>query len=267
MFDLDRLAATSLVAHIDYHDSIGSTSDCALSLAAEANVPLPILVLTEEQTAGRGRGANRWLTTSGALTFSLVLHAPPERLPAGRWPQVALVAGLATCEALIATAPAADLRLKWPNDILLGGRKVCGILSESVPGWRDRLIIGIGVNVNNRVDPSTLGTAPKLTQPPISLIEHDHIDRDLTSLLISILDHFDRRWGELLAADQDALIAAYRERCFLTGRTVTIEQAGASRHVGTCHGLDQQGRLLLQTEHGRISIASGTVVGWEPEVR
>lgn len=264
-FDLHRIATTNLVATIDSHESLGSTSDRALVLAAEGQAPLPILVLTEQQTAGRGRGANRWLTTQGALTFSLVLEAPPIRLSPERWPLVALVAGLATCEALLETAPTADLRLKWPNDILLGSRKLCGILSESVPGWRDRLVVGIGVNINNRVDLSLAETELKQSpRPPISLVEHDRIERDLTSVLITIIDHFDRRWHELLAANHEALLAAYRQRCFLTGRTITIEQPGATRHIGICHGLDPQGRLILQTEHGRQPIASGTVVSWEP---
>lgn len=264
-FDLPRLAATDLVATIDSHEALGSTSDRALVLAAEGHAPLPILVVTEQQTAGRGRGANRWLTTEGALTFSLVLEASPNRLPPEHWPLVALVGGLATCEALLETAPSADLRLKWPNDILLGGRKLCGILSESVPGWRDRLVVGIGVNINNRVDLSLAETEPKQSlRPPISLVEHDRIERDLTSVLITILDHFDRRWHELLAANHEALLAAYRQRCFLTGRTITIEQPGGSRSVGVCHGIDTQGQLLLQTEQGRTKVASGTIAAWEP---
>ncbi len=265
MFDIDRLAATGLISHIDYHESLGSTSDRALVLAAEGNIPLPALVLTAEQTAGRGRGTNRWLTTAGALTFSLILEAPPQQLPPDRWPQVALIAGLATCESLVELCPAGDFRLKWPNDILLGGRKICGILSESVPGWRDRLVVGIGINVNNRVERSASGTElGRLSCPPISLLEQDGIDRDLTSVLISTLDHFDRRWGEVVAAEDALLFAAYRQRCFLTGRTVTIEQPGGSRHVGVCQGLDPLGRLILQTEHGSTPIASGTVVAWEP---
>jgi biotin-(acetyl-CoA carboxylase) ligase len=149
MFDLARLSASGLVAGIDFHESLGSTSDRALGLAAEGAIALPHLVLAQRQTAGRGRGANRWWAADGALTFSLVLAAPPDRLPPDRWPQVALVAGLAVCDALRSLAPAAELRVKWPNDVFLAGRKVCGILSESVPGWRDRLVVGIGVNVNN----------------------------------------------------------------------------------------------------------------------
>src|SRR5438034_451345 len=104
--------------------------------------------------AGRGRGTNRWWSADGALTFSLVLEAPQERLPMSRWPQVALVAGVAVCEALERMAPRAEMRVKWPNDVYLAGRKICGILSESVPARRDRIVVGIGVNVNNRVQGS-----------------------------------------------------------------------------------------------------------------
>src|SRR5437867_3588245 len=133
MFDLPRLAAAGLVARIDYHESVGSTSDRALELGAFGDTELPLLVLAERQTAGRGRGANRWHSTDGAMTFSLALEAPPDRLPPSRWPQVALVGGLAMCEALQSLAPAADFRVKWPNDVYLGSGKICGILSESIP--------------------------------------------------------------------------------------------------------------------------------------
>lgn len=264
MFDLSRLTAANLVATIDYHESLGSTSDRALALAAAGESPLPLLVLTEQQTAGRGRGSNRWAASEGALTFSLALEAASDRLPPARWPQVALVAGLATCEALLEHAPAADLRLKWPNDILLGGRKLCGILSESVPGWRDRLVVGIGVNINNDVSQiAALAGASSPARPATSLLEQDHVSRDLNSVLISILDQFDRHWQQLLGGEQFALWAAYRQRCFLTLRTVTIEQAGGGRLVGVCQGIDDQGCLILRTADGPQAIASGTVAAWE----
>lgn len=264
MFDLSRLTAANLVATIDYHESLGSTSDRALALAAAGESALPLLVLTEQQTAGRGRGSNRWSASAGALTFSLALEAPADKLSPARWPLVALVAGLAACEALLEHAPAADLRLKWPNDILLGGRKLCGILSESVPGWRDRLVVGVGVNVNNDVSQiAALAPASSPLRPATSLLEYGQLPRDLSSVLLSILDHFDRRWQQLLTGELGALLAAYRGRCFLTGHTITIEQPGGARLVGHCQGIDDLGCLILRTAHGPKSIASGTVVGWE----
>ncbi len=271
MFDLDRLAAAELVAHIDYHSSLGSTSDRALMLAAEGEAKLPLLVLTEQQTAGRGRGVHRWFSSPGALTFSLALEAPRDRLPPDRWPVVALVAGLATCEALesellqpdtlASAAMSPELRLKWPNDILLGGRKLCGILSESVPGWRDRLVVGIGINVNNRVADEESASSQG-SRPAISLIEHDRRQRDLTTVLLRILDQLDLRWQQLLAESSQPLLDAYRDRCFLSGKTVTMDQPGR-RLVGSCRGIDASGRLILHTSEGMTAIASGTVVSWE----
>src|SRR5262245_30735712 len=130
MFDLGRIESCGLVARIDYHESIGSTSDRAIELGVLDESELPLLVLAESQTAGRGRGVNRWWSAEGALTFSLVLQAPCERLPPDRWPQVALVAGVAVCEALEGLVPQAEVRVKWPNDVYLGSGKVCGILCE-----------------------------------------------------------------------------------------------------------------------------------------
>jgi len=272
MFDLARIDASGLVGHIDHHESLGSTSDRALELAAAGENRLPLLVLCEQQTAGRGRGTSRWWSDSGALTFSLVLEAPPLRLSAERWPQVALVAGLAVCEALASLVPRAELAVKWPNDVYLGGHKLCGILSESVPGWRDRLVVGIGINVNNRVQGSGLsvqqvgvggresGVGPFIAA---SLIDHDGIARDLTGVLVAVLDQFDRRWQELLGDAFEQAAGAYRQRCFLTGRTVTIQQAGEKNFTGVCLGIDDRGALRLRTPHGEQSIVSGTVARWD----
>jgi BirA family transcriptional regulator, biotin operon repressor / biotin---[acetyl-CoA-carboxylase] ligase len=271
MFDVSRITASGLVARLDHHESLGSTSDRALELAAEGDGKLPLLVLTERQTAGRGRGANRWWAREGALTFSLVLAAPPDLLPISRWPHVALVAGLAVCEALQTLAPAADLRVKWPNDVYLGGRKVCGILSESVPGWRDRLVVGIGINVNNQ------GQAPVVSgqwsvvsdqeagakSQAIALVEHDGLTRDMTTVLLAVLDQFDHRWRGFVDVGFARLAAAYRDRCFLSGKTLIIEQPGGQQRVGVCRGIDDQGLLRLLTETGEQRIASGTVLRWD----
>jgi biotin-(acetyl-CoA carboxylase) ligase len=97
-----------------------------------------------------------------------------------------------------------------------------------------------------------------------SLAEHDRVTRDLTGVLVSILDRFDRRWHELLDGQHEPLLAAYRERCFLTERTVTLEQPGGKQILGKCQGIDETGRLILQTSNGPARIASGTVVSWEP---
>ncbi len=275
MFDLTRIERCGLVARIDYHETIGSTSDRAMELGAVDEGSLPLLVLAERQTAGRGRGTNRWWSDEGALTFSLVLEAPRERLPPGRWPQVALVAGVAVCEALQSLAPRAELRVKWPNDVYLGDGKICGILCESIPGWQERIVVGIGVNVNNRVQGSGFREGDReqgtggMRQPLVaaSLIEHDGVPRELTGVLVGVLDELDRRWRELLEGSFEEVAAAYRQRCLLTGKIVKIEQAGVSPIVGVCRGIDGFGRLRVQTERAEEAIVSGAVVSWEDGTR
>jgi len=280
MFDLARIEASGLVAQIDYHESIGSTSDRALELGAHGEAALPLLVLAERQSAGRGRGTNRWWSSGGALTFSLVLESAPAQLPQEHWPKVAVSAGVAVGDALQALVPLASVQLKWPNDVYLNGRKLCGILSESIPGCRDRLVIGIGINVNNAIGGWGLGTGVSERNPPddspltthhsppspsmaTSLLDFDGLPRDLTDVLLSVLDQFDRRWHELLEGRFDLAAAAYRQRCFLSGKTVSLVQPGGTTIVGVCLGIDEFGGLRLQTEAGPQTIVSGTVLTWD----
>jgi BirA family biotin operon repressor/biotin-[acetyl-CoA-carboxylase] ligase len=260
MYDLNRLTVSGLVAHIDYHESLSSTSDRALELAAAGELPLPLLVLAERQTGGRGRGTNRWWSAEGALTFSVALDAPPDRLPPQRWPLVALVAGLAVAEALEPLCPAGTFQVKWPNDVYLQAGtqcgKVCGILSESVPGTNDRLVVGIGVNVNNRIE------RPELAGAARALVDLDSRPRDLTEVLLAILDRLDQRWRELADGEFPTMAEQYRQRCLLTGRTLTI-QTGSTLVVGRCLGIADDGTLKVQTEAGARQIVSGTIEAWE----
>jgi BirA family biotin operon repressor/biotin-[acetyl-CoA-carboxylase] ligase len=222
-------------------------------LAAEGDAPLPLLVLAERQTAGRGRGTNRWLSAAGALTFSLVLDAG--QVAAAERSSAALVAGLAVCEALEALAPRGEWRVKWPNDVFAAGGKVCGILCESVPGWPERLVVGIGINVNN--------AAEKQHVPFFrALVELDGVVRDLTEVLLAVLDRLDLRWGELAGERFAALAGHYRSRCLLTGRTLTVH-SGAERLLGRCRGIDDRGALVLVTESGLQSIVAGSIEAWE----
>src|SRR5690606_15388684 len=124
-----RIRSETFVRHVEQHVEIGSTNDRALELAADPELPTPAIVLTERQTAGRGRGANVWQSRPGALTFSLLID-PPAGLAPERVPLVSLAAGLAAREAIASAAPGHIAKVKWPNDVYLDGRKVCGILTE-----------------------------------------------------------------------------------------------------------------------------------------
>jgi BirA family biotin operon repressor/biotin-[acetyl-CoA-carboxylase] ligase len=189
------------------------------------------------------------------LAFSLVLEVPTASLTPDRWPQLSLAAGLAVCETLEELLPRAECRVKWPNDVFVNDRKVCGILCESVPGWRDRLVLGIGLNVNN----SLLQAPPEVQQTAISLVDVAGGARDLTAVLLALLDRFDERWRQLVGGQFADQTAAFRRRCFLTGKTLTIVSGGRT-HVGRCQGIDDSGELLLQTEAGIARIVAGSIV-------
>lgn len=260
MFDIVRVLGSGLVAQVDHHEQLGSTNDRGIELAARDDFRFPLLVIADRQTAGRGRGSNQWWSSPGALTFSLVLEAGQPLLPPARRPLVALVAGLANCEALGQLLPKAAWQVKWPNDVFADGHKACGILCESVPGWPDRLVVGVGINVNNSVN-----EAPQdLRAAACSMIDLDGRHRDPTEVLLAVLDRFDLRWRQLLHEDFRTLAATYNERCLLVGKTVTVI-SGSRTVIGRCRGIDIEGSLGLWTEQGPVNLVAGHVQHWEPE--
>ncbi len=257
-FDLERLAQSGLVQRMEFHQTLASTNDRAAELAADEQLACPALVLTAEQTAGRGRGGNHWWSTAGSLMFSLVLQADhPQRAPAN-WAGYSLTAGLAICEALAAECPTANLSVKWPNDVFANGRKIAGLLLESPAQARGRLIVGIGANINN----STAGAAQEIARTAVACCELDGGLRDLTNVLLRILASLDSRWRQLHEQGWESLGAAWSARSLLTNRTVRL-QIGAQQHLGRCLGIDAEGALILQTETARQVFPAGSIVHFE----
>jgi len=197
-----------------------STNDLARDLAG-AGAPHGTLVTAAAQSAGRGRQGRSWSAPPGrALLMSLVLRDPPPLLP--------LTAAVAVAEVC-----GEEAQIKWPNDVLIGGRKVAGILAEGRPqeGWA---VLGIGVNVALRVDelpPELHATATTLGRDP----------SELEPTLAALLRALDRA----LALDNSALLEAYRARDALHGREVSW-QGGA----GIADGIDGAGRLVVALPGG-----------------
>ncbi len=276
VMDPEDLRRSGLFAHVEWHAEIGSTNSRALELASSDSLPTPILVGADLQSAGRGRGGNRWWSTEGALTFSLVLDPTQDFLgpdvPAltpAHWPRLSLVAALALCHELDRLLPGATAQLKWPNDVHIAGRKLAGILVETVPGATStpRLVLGMGVNVNN-----SLRDAPsELQESACSLVDmmggllcegvslsalHPAIDR------LRVLCGWMREFTELaqgLAQDDPLLPEGWRQRCPLAGRQVSL-QAGDRTVSGLCLGIDDSGALLVDTPMGTERCFGGVVV-------
>lgn len=281
-FDLPRIQRATGVRRIEYFAELESTNSRALQLARQDEGDVPLLVLAERQTAGRGRGGHRWYSTDGALTFSLLLQPPPETLPRPTWTLISLTAGLAVCEALSPLVPGLQLGLKWPNDVYLqrpasrpdaersgpgtglpvvssppllpGFGKLGGVLIESPAHPAGRLVVGIGVNVNN-----SLADAPSELQcTAISLRDAASQEFSLTAALILILQSFAELLG-LLSVAPEAVRQRWNDRSLLSGRQVAAEIAGVPVS-GTCHGIAADGALLIEAAGQLQRCVSGTVL-------
>ena len=242
---------------VEYHAELSSTNARALELAADACARLPALIVAERQTTGRGRGANRWWSSTGALTFSLLLDAGEHRLPQACWPLVSLAAALAIGESLQERLPADSVQLKWPNDVYLNKRKVCGILVESPPVRPARLIVGIGINVNN-----SLAEAPEdVRHKATSLCDEVGQSLDREQVLEHVVDRFLRE-VDAIAELSSTLVARWSPVCLLSHKTVHID-CDVRQVIGRCGGIDSSGALLVETAAGIARLYAGVVKEWQ----
>lgn len=215
-------------------ETLASTNDEARRLA-ELGAADGLVVLTDRQSAGRGRRGADWFAAAGeSLAFSIVVR-PTE--PKALWPRLALAAGLAVAEAVEACAT--KVGIKWPNDVWIGHRKVAGILVEA---GADFAVVGIGINVNSCEFP------PALTELATSLQLASGQAQDRAHVLTSVLGRFGWR-RQQLAAGFGELLDAVRLRCVLSGHAVSLITASGARH-GTIEGLGPGGELLLRTPAG-----------------
>ena len=246
--DEAALRETPFGRTVEVHAELGSTNDRARELIA-SEAALPAVVVANRQTAGRGRGANRWWTTDGALTFSIAIDAASQGMSP---PQNGLVS-LATAVAIVdAVGETTDLTtgVKWPNDVYLNGKKLAGILIESPrPG---RLVIGVGINVANRFDDAPDDVRSHAT----SLVEYVGVTRE--TVLVAFMTAFAERLSQIGAGDA-SLVKAARGACVLTGKTVTLRD-GDRVTTGECVGLSDNGALRLRTDSGVVAnFYSGTI--------
>lgn len=241
------LAGLALGHPLHWLDSTGSTNNVAKQLAA-AGSPAGTLVVTPAQTAGRGRVGNQWLTPPGtALTATIILRPA---LAASQTAQLALLGGLAAQRAITALTRV-DALLKWPNDVLLGGRKVCGVLAESsFAGDRcEWVVLGFGVNV------SAAPQLPAAVLPATALAVETGATVNRLQLLQALLAQLSALLPLLGSADlSDACNAV------LAWRDQRVEVEAPAPAAGVLLGLAPDGALQLRTGSGQIlTIHSGSL--------
>ena len=256
---VERLGSP-LATRVEVHEELRSTQERARELA-RAGAPHGTLVVSRIQTGGRGRLGRRWGSPPGGLWMSLVLRPGISTEVAARTTQSAAV-GVA--KALVELGVPA--RIKWPNDLLVDGRKVCGILAESstqsVPVTAKRVgkgagrpvdfvVLGVGLNAN--LDPEDLGVVGREVATLRSELGHDV---DLTELLGAILSHLGAELGRI--EDFGAILEDWRALNCTLGERVRVRRFGEMLE-GIALDLGPEGELLLQTRGGVVELFEGEV--------
>jgi len=239
--------------HIHHYYKIGSTNSEAMQAASEG-APEGSAFLAEEQLAGRGRGAHSWHSARSAGIYCSVILRPS--MPPSEALIFSLAAGLAVRAAVGEIAPQLQVDLKWPNDLLLGGKKFCGILTEmNAEATRVRyLVVGMGVNVNQVRFPA------ELREIATSLRIETGTEWSRVELCVALLKALDREYRGLVedADARDAILRRFEENSSsVRGAKVAIEENGGL--AGVTEGLDERGFLRVRAADGLRTVVSGTV--------
>ncbi len=238
----------------EVHEALGSTQERARELA-RAGTPHGTLVVAEVQTGGRGRLGRPWGSPKGGLWMSLVLRPWFDASLASRITQTAAV-GVAKALWEIGV----EARIKWPNDLLAGGKKICGILAESSaenttgPAKQRRLdyaILGVGMNAN--LDPAELGVPDR----EVTTIRSE-LGRavNLLDLLRALLSNLEAELGRI--GDFGAVLEEWRSLNCTLGEKVSVRRFGHTIE-GRALDLSQEGALLLATQCGTVEVLEGDI--------
>jgi BirA family biotin operon repressor/biotin-[acetyl-CoA-carboxylase] ligase len=229
-------------------ERVDSTQMTAFALAADGAAHDGTVVVADYQASGRGRRGRTWEASPGQSLLSTILVRP--RLPAAQWPAYSLVAAVAVAEALARTAALAA-RLKWPNDVLIAGRKIAGILLESRSvgdAGTAMVAVGVGINLAQRAFPAALAArATSVTIETGRTVPGD-------AMLGSLLDAFDAWRARLEGEGMAPVRARWLALADTIGRRVSID--GVS---GVAVDLDPDGALVLDGASGRHRVMAGEV--------
>ncbi len=239
--------------HIEWHNRLGSTNACMRErLRHGAGLPDGHVIAAREQTAGRGRQNRKWLSTPDTnLCFSLFVETDADLV---QTPSLTMAAALAVTDLLagqrISAAP------KWPNDVLVGNKKICGILSERIDGGalrRPGIVVGIGLNVNMSGE-----EAGMIDRPATSMMLESGKAYGMDETLAALLPHLDYWIGEWKQGGFPRLRSSWTEKAGPLGKRLSVHD-GDIHKSGRLAGFGEHGELLLETANGIETIWSGDV--------
>ena len=239
-FGLFGLTMLPEIGSVHFKPEMDSTNTEALEIGKVAPDEWPILILTENQTAGRGRDDNQWKSGQGSLTFTLALNrkSGPEISPT----LLSIAAGLSVHDALLELAGNVPVKLKWPNDVFVGEKKIAGVLIESN---KKVTLVGIGINVNT----------PDLPKSATNLSGEAKAEFDLQSVLITVITNFFRVL-KLAQSSPNDLVQSCQSKMLHFQKTISIFTDNQTV-TGINTGLGESGELLVQSETSELKIVSG----------
>jgi BirA family transcriptional regulator, biotin operon repressor / biotin---[acetyl-CoA-carboxylase] ligase len=251
-WELTRILHTSFVGkQLVFREIADSTQSLAISLAGKPGSHGAV-VIAEQQKSGRGRQKRKWLSPKGGVWLSVVLKPA---IPTARITLLPFVAALAACDAIKATG--LDARLKWPNDVMISGKKVAGILLD-ISAEADQVnyaVIGIGINAN--VDSAAVSA--RLDGIKVTSISdelgHSTSRLDLTK---SLLENLERYYLEMEQRGPDSIIQKWKKNSDMLGRKIAVTQNDKTIQ-GVAADVNGDGSLLLRTDHGDVDVVSGDI--------
>ncbi|MFJ6531896.1 biotin--[acetyl-CoA-carboxylase] ligase [Microbacterium sp. NPDC091662] len=253
---MDLPLARATARRLEVVADTGSTNADLRANASDAESwPHLAVLVTNDQTAGRGRLDRTWVAPAGsALAVSVMLRKLPADPAARGW--IPLAAGVAMAEAIAEQLPAHDVAVKWPNDVLVDGHKICGILAEATT---DAVVVGAGVN--------TAMTIEQLPVPTATSFAALGGVADEDRLLAGYLEKLDAHLSALTVSE-DAVVSglhgAVSARCATLGQAVRVSLPAGRILEGTATAIDGEGRLLVESEGIEHPISAGDVVHVRP---
>ena len=243
-----RLKTEIIGRHIHYFSSTESTNTVARDHAKEGSEEGTIII-ADMQTGGRGRKNRTWLSSEGGLWFSVILYPG---LPFHQGMILTMASSVAVAKA-IEEVTSLDTVIKWPNDLLLGNKKICGILTE-LDAEMDHInsaVVGIGINVNNTLDSS-------LDEIATTLAEASGEDLSRVDLLCSILTHLDDNYKQIKTGNHEDIRDAWLTRSGIIGKRIRVND-GKTSFTGEVSMVDASGYLVVETNDGTKQVMSGDI--------